>query len=810
MLQLVFLLLIVTATGRAPGAQAAITLPPQGCPSQTISGLDLSTTNPPTVTNVSFNSVNNHLVLTVASDVYWNGVETLYRTLNFSIGDVLGTPDQSGNACYTDGQTVTYEVVGDACRMVVTFSSAWTYVAPNCGFIYAASSDGMSMQASSLAYIGWTDTVLVADGSYKTRYLTDSQAINVAIPNYIYGQSNFAAPDSGRSSFFVSQMVFSTLQDGSKRLTLDYSVTINWPYVYVLNAANAPGGISLLQPQGLPAPVYDPATCDVQFNQGTCSQTASIIFTVPGDLCNLQGTYTIAFATSCNDQSCSADSDSFDITVGNYPVCTSLNQSLAGVTGTMASSSSTFDVGHPVNIVVNFASPNLKFQTAQIMLIALESTKYVSGANPDASWGNRTLCSVCHTNPPTSGLGLNIGLANNWTNGLWAKTYTGGSNAGAINVTFNVTSNSDPTKGVIKPTDIGTAGNLFVFYVRVRLLFDSAMAAAAAPGKKQIRRRRRLEYIKADIEEEVEAVLSEERMIDLWVRSKSGDLLPQKQVSFVNKAPTKQKQVKVASGKEQTYSVKFFVGPAGDLGVPANAGSGAGTGGNSGSNPATQPEAPPANLSTPPSTTSKSSGASLSVIIGAVIGTLCLVGGIAGIVAWGLVLRKRKKLAAAKTQSQPGLGLESSDNRKMTSVSRTFPDREATATPITTPTPSVARDASEISLTPSSVPDSPTIAVAIPEPIAPKPTLKREKTSSSRTAVVQAMDSTLSLKKKPDFNAKVDEPQRKEQTQSKLPKPVPQTDRQLRELHDEIVGYYGVDETIGQDEHGIVGYYTDV
>lgn len=278
---------------------------PYGCNGNSISPLDLSASPPPAIVTSAYDPVSENLTFAATSAVYWDGSTMLYRTFSLRLG--AGQLPE----CSAPSTNVVFSGSGASCTASLTLTAPWDTLRA-CDFTQAPEVDGLTTVSSTL-YVFYSDIIQSSYGQ-NTRSGSYSQAVSLTFPTTVTAQTNFNVTDqTGRETFTVTQMTFTAASAQSRTLTMDYTVSIAYPFIYTWVNATAPAGLTLTPPSG-PTPVFDPVGCGTgAFSEGqTCTQTATMVFTIPPATCNLQGSFKVGFTTTCVASSCPAGSYIFE------------------------------------------------------------------------------------------------------------------------------------------------------------------------------------------------------------------------------------------------------------------------------------------------------------------------------------------------------------------------------------------------------------------------------------------------------------------------------------------------------------------
>lgn len=401
--------------------------------------------------------------------------------------------------------------------------------------------------------------------------------------------------------------------------------------------------------------------------------------------------------------------------VGNYPICSGLNQTITGVAGTLAATSATVNFGSSISMLLTMNSPNKKMVRMAIQDVFVASAKHVG----DPTWGNRTLV----TGNALATLGTSLAFAA--TNGL-VQNSAAGANSLTNTISFKTNANANANLGLLKPEDLGTAGNGFTIYVGTRLYFDQ-LSLPAVLGRRastaSAPRKRRLEW--RAVEGIASATTTEDALDVLPISVQSFEVIgidpfaPAAQI--VRRSQMKFRAAKLKTsvtaevmvGKIQSVNSEVSVNAEGAT-LPTPAPPPPPTKPTATAHPSVPVEgSPPASLVTPSKTVP------VAAIVGAVFGVLVLVAVIAGIAAWGVIRKKRRAeaAAAAAANSETSNRRDSSPPEMKKVIAEANREPGAQNFPIPSPEPATPVDATPVALPAKAIsgPDDYRTAQAIAE-----------------------------------------------------------------------------------------------
>jgi hypothetical protein len=309
-------------------------------------------------------------------------------------------------------------------------------------------------------------------------------SIEINLPTVVYLQADVSTiQESGIKNFNFTGLFFTTKDDGSRALVLDYQMWSYWPnklgYDTISSLPFTPAGpLTTVEMQGPDISLCqkNPPEAAVFTTKATCWQFGSIEIPL-GDVCDVSGPYTFTFDSGCFDgarpnNDCTGTKLSANALIEGVDLCASLLATAGNVTGNVTlDKPDGYVFGDTVRLNVTFQSPDVPLFESRLMSAEVVIKKF------------RETAIILYTQ---AGGNAVLGRNTNFTvekDGLLSP----------YNVLLALTPNMMPTfaAGAFLTTDdFDTADNDFTFRLRFRVFFDALSAGSAT------RRRRRRAYFR--------------------------------------------------------------------------------------------------------------------------------------------------------------------------------------------------------------------------------------------------------------------------------------------------------------------------
>ncbi|KAI9028749.1 hypothetical protein DFJ74DRAFT_750983 [Hyaloraphidium curvatum] len=452
----------VFGTGFGSGLSFAPLSPGVDCPVLNISATEVLA--PPALT-ASYNVSSEVLTFVLESPVYNNGTSTL-RTMTMALG---------GSSSCSVGPSFPY--TSPSCVARQTLTGTWAELR-SCGWIAGPDVDGTTEVRSNVT-ISWTDTVSAGGAAGTQRTGQSSRPVSFTFPTsaIVDGGAGVNAT-IGNDSFAVQSFSFFSGAGGQRTLQLRYTLSTEFPFRYAFSSVTYPNAGMQTTSSNLDTEV--PAGCATgSWTQGSCVQVRTVSALLDPAVCDVSGTYSLLFASSCVNGGCQAGAWQVDVSAGTVPVCgTALDGSVQGVVASLVPAVPTVPLGSTIQLAFSASSPNKRMVRCDVADISVRSAKHAA----DPSWALRTL--LVAGVPSALGTALGVASANGFV-----QQNAGGAASFADTLSFSATAGSDPAGALLKSSDVGTSDNAFQVELRAVLYYD----VQSLPG-----RRRRLRSVDID------------------------------------------------------------------------------------------------------------------------------------------------------------------------------------------------------------------------------------------------------------------------------------------------------------------------
>ncbi|KAI9016065.1 hypothetical protein DFJ74DRAFT_679398 [Hyaloraphidium curvatum] len=601
---------LIVAVLLAPAA-AQDTPSSLGCPAVFPQPTNVSFSPAPVLSSATYDPTSENLTFVVTSGVYWDGSTTVLRSITLQLGTDPSAPPAECIVGPTTGDTFAGDVNG--CTTTVTLTNSWAALRFCQGWSATPETGGLTNYSNTIT-VRYADTIITPSVN-TVRNQEYTQPLQMSFPTTLNISAGVnVTDDTGVNTFVVTQLTYTYQSPTSRLLRMDYTITNSYPFLYTYNNVTVPEGSGLTLAGGV-TPTYSPTGCEAGTGYTTtgqtCRQDATITWTIPDTTCSLAGRYRIGFNTACAPSNpCGANSYIVDVDVGEYTICgNALDQAITGVTGSLTPAQTVVAAGGAITMNLQVSSPNKNMNRVSIFNAWIASTKHAA----DQLWANRSL--LQGSVPSTLGTVLSFAATPDFvqTDAVGRDTYTAAVSLNAL----TSSSNTDPNGGLLKPADLGTANNEFTLHLENRLFFDTQSF-----GRR--RRRRRLLMLDAELEMPFEAARGFRDTVEVTVYARevaganpfAKDARVLSENRLQKRGPiTIRINAEVQSGGVQDMQSGFTINAsnAGGSSVPVGA------------------------------------------IVGAVVGSVALVGVIAGVTVWG-VRRKRTRDAAATASADSEKG----------------------------------------------------------------------------------------------------------------------------------------------------------